>query len=172
MFADVKSRVGSSATDKTACVGVGSYWEPDTTSEMVTIRNTIAAGCRDYGFVVPGHSCDEENTSFVDNVAHSGKRSGARIYPHGDGSQLECFQGSRFSAYHNVEQGLLTRENSAEIKMSNMTFIANRLGWNINGVSKTQIKVKDIHTYAEPIDQVPSSCGDVYGFWATAAASS
>lgn len=162
--------MGITALDRTACVGVGSYWEPDTTSEDVTIKNSTAAGCRDYGFVVPGQSCDEdENTSFVDNVAHSSTRFGIRIYPHADGSQDTCLKGSRNAAYHNVEMGLFVRAKVAEVRMTNMTMIANRLGWTVIGHNDGQVNVDDIHTYAEPSDQVPSSCGNVYGFTASAA---
>lgn len=44
--------------DKEACVAVCSYMTEGSKCTDVQIKNSIAAGCKFGGFVVPGYDCD------------------------------------------------------------------------------------------------------------------
>lgn len=118
--------------DKWACVAVCSYFEKDLTCSNVVVQNNIAAGCKFAGFVAPGHTCGSYETAdqnFKGNVAHSIEGHGARIYPNPSvTAHSTCYEGSHFAAYKVQEQGVITHDNSLEIRMTSMTFADNESG--------------------------------------------
>ena len=117
---------GDKTLDKEACVAYCSYWEPNRCFDN-QLTNSIAAGCAFAGFVAPGHDCDDNSSViFRDNVAHSGERVGAHIYPNPAlGSSGTCYKGSHFSAYKNRDGGLTTMYKTQEMRMHDMVFIDN-----------------------------------------------
>lgn len=126
---DVGKRVwegGDNTLDKEACVAFCSYWEPNMCQDS-KVTNSIAAGCAFAGFVAPGHGCnDDSSEKFRNNVAHSGERVGAHIYPDpADPSSNSCYEGSYFKAYKNRDGGLTTMYNTQDLRMSQMTFVDN-----------------------------------------------
>jgi hypothetical protein len=129
---DVQKRVwsgGDGTIDKEACVAYCSYWEPNRCFDN-SLTNSIAAGCAFAGFVAPGHACDDYDSNiFRNNVAHSGERVGAHIYPNpAISSSSSCYKGSHFSAYKNRDGGLTTMYQTANLQMHDMTFIDNEKG--------------------------------------------
>jgi hypothetical protein len=69
--------------DKTACIDVCAYNEPEFGCSNITLTNTVVSGCKYAGFIVPGHKCGASATQtlFRNNVAHSISGAGALIYP-------------------------------------------------------------------------------------------
>ncbi len=59
--------------DKTACVDVCGYFEPEYGCGNITLTNSVVSGCKYAGFIVPGHACGQSATQtlFKNNVAHS-----------------------------------------------------------------------------------------------------
>lgn len=150
-----------------ACVTIGAYFSPnDDALSGVVIKNSISAGCKFAGFIAPGHECGATNENFFDNVAHSVSAMGARIYPHGDGSQSACYQGSLFSAHHCGEHGVIAHDASDEIRFTDMVFADNVLGIMLIAAEESLVKFDTIHIYGET-DMPTSSCPDRLGFMAT-----
>ena len=173
--ADVQKREwtgGDNTLDKEACVAYCSYWEPDRCSNN-QLTNSIAAGCAFAGFVAPGHDCDDnESMVFRNNVAHSGERVGAHIYPDPSlSSSGSCYKGSHFSAYKNRDGGLTTMYNTQDLRMEHMTFIDNQKGVCLQTAGEREnirISMSDVDIYGEDDNSdVPDGqskyCADKYG---------
>ena len=108
------------------------------------MTNNIVAGAPWAGFTAMGHDCgDYSGDGFKGNVAHSiggkGGGMGAIIYP--DPSRptqaTSCFEGSYFSAYKCVREGVFTYTRNAGVKFSFMTSIDNVLGFGVQAASGT-----------------------------------
>ena len=172
---DVQKRVwtgGDQTLDKEACVAYCSYWEPNRCFDN-SLTNSIAAGCAFAGFVAPGHACDDyDSTIFRGNVAHSGERVGAHIYPNpAISSSSSCYKGSHFSAYKNRDGGLTTMYNTQNLQMHDMTFIDNEKGVCLQTAGEREriiIEMRDVEIYGEDSNSdVPDGqeryCADKYG---------
>ena len=153
---DVQHRywtAGDGLLDKEACVAYCSYWEPNRCFDN-SLTNSIAAGCAYAGFIAPGHACDDnDSTIFRGNVAHSGERVGAHIYPNpAISSSSSCYKGSHFSAYKNRDGGLTTMYDTANLQMHDMTFIDNAKGVCLQTGGEREriiIEMKDVEIYGE-----------------------
>lgn len=172
---DVMKRVwqiNGKAIDLEACVAFCSLPDP-TQCFNSGITNSIAAGCAYAGFVAPGHACDDsESTIFRGNVAHSGERSGAHIYPNpAISSSSRCYQGSHFAAYKNRDGGLVTAYETRDLRIHDMTFIDNQRGISVNTAGENptmRISMTDIEIYGEDDnldapDGQGAYCPDKYG---------
>jgi len=155
--ADVVSRVneaGDKFVDREACVAYCSYFEPDTGCSGSKVINSISAGCPYTGFTAPGHACDDYTTeTFKNNVAHSGERTGAHIYPDpSDPNSSNCYEGSYFKAYKNRDGGLTTLYTTLDQRMRYMTFFDNQLGMTLQSAGERDelyISMRDIVIYGE-----------------------
>ena len=172
---DVQKRdwtAGDGRADKEACVAYCSYWEPNRCFDN-SLTNSIAAGCAYAGFVAPGHACDDyDSTIFRGNVAHSGERVGAHIYPNpAISSSSSCYKGSHFSAYKNRDGGLTTMYSTQNLQMHDMTFIDNEKGVCLQTAGEREriiIEMRDVEIYGEDNNSdVPDGqeryCADKYG---------
>ena len=142
-----------SIIDKVACVAYCSYWNGDRCFDN-SLTNSIAAGCPYAGFVAPGHAFDDNDSNiFRGNVAHSGERVGALIYPNpAISSSSSCYKGSHFSAYKNRDGGLSTMYDTAHLLMHDMTFIDNASGVCLQTGGEREriiIEMKDVEIYGE-----------------------
>jgi len=54
--------VGHGLRDKESCVSICSFLGPDSACKDVKVSNSIAGGCIESGFVVPGHDCGESDS--------------------------------------------------------------------------------------------------------------
>lgn len=175
--ADVTKREwtgGDNTLDKEACVAFCSYWEPNSCFRN-QLTNSIAAGCAFAGFVAPGHDCGyaESNNVFQNNVAHSGERVGAHIYPDPAASRhSSCYEGSNFAAYKNRDGGLTTMYKTADLRMSSMTFIDNEKGVCLQTAGEREdirISMSNVEIYGEtdnedaPQDQAPYCPDEKFG---------
>lgn len=154
--ADVTKRVWTAMDnmlDKEACVAFCSYWEPNSCRDS-SVTNSIAAGCAFAGFIAPGNDCDDTDTvKFSGNVAHSGERVGAHIYPDPSSSRSgSCYEGSNFSAYKNRDGGLTTMYKTADLRMRDMTFVDNEKGVCLQTAGEREqisISMTDVKIYGE-----------------------
>jgi hypothetical protein len=130
---------------------------PDYCKDL-TIINNIAAGANYSGYGVQGHSCkdgvdDNSDNSFRNNIAHSINGIGAIIYPAAAyDDHVNCFEGSHFIAYKNVEIGAFTYFESKEVRFSDMILIDN--GWSISTMlgmfgDKLMLKMNNIKIFGE-----------------------
>ena len=130
-----------------------SYWEPNKCLES-SVKNSIAAGCAFAGFVAPGDDCGSSKPShFSGNVAHSGERVGAHIYPDPSSpSSSSCYEGSNFAAYKNRDGGLTTMYKTKTLKMHDMTFIDNEKGVCLQTAGEGEdilIEFRDVEIFVE-----------------------
>lgn len=150
-----------------------SYWEPNKCYRS-GITNSIAAGCAFAGFVAPGHDCGDSASSnkFRGNVAHSGERVGAHIYPDpAISSHSSCYEGSNFAAYKNRDGGLTTMYNTQDLRMRDMTFIDNKSGVCLQTAGEREnikISMTNVEIYGEDDnldapDGQAAYCADKWG---------
>lgn len=103
----------------------------------ITVNYNIAAGITQAGFWAMALNCDEENTHFLGNVAHS--VAGLNAGGHGaiffnDKSKpiqtSECYSASYFTAYKCAQLGATSHVgNTVEVQYHHMTMIDNAEGF-------------------------------------------
>jgi len=65
VVADTATRpasAGHGLKDKEACVAICSFFGPDSACKDVKVSNSIAGGCIEAGWIVPGHDCGESDS--------------------------------------------------------------------------------------------------------------
>ena len=95
-----------------------------------SITNNIVAAASFAGYVVYGHDCYKyKQKIFKNNIAHSIDGSGAVIFPDpGSQNQLQCMEGSFFTAYKNRYDGAVSSFATPSLKYTSMIFIDNGIG--------------------------------------------
>lgn len=106
------------------------------------VTNNIVAGAAYAGYTAMGHDCgDYSGDSFKDNVAHSIRGlqggAGAIIYPDParPAQATSCYEGSYFTAYKCLRQGVTSYSRAASVRYSFMTSIDNALGFGMQAAS-------------------------------------
>lgn len=180
---DIKRRllnINLSTIDKEAGVAFCSFTNGEKCFRS-SIKNSIVAGVIYGGFVVPGRTCNgTPNIEFHNNVGHSNDGSGAYIFPDpaSSGSNL-CYQASHYFAYKNRDTPLTTHYNSADIRISDMTFIDGQKGVSIaNGGGDWDeciVRMTNINIFGESDENFDCPDGQQgyitskYGFMTTSA---
>lgn len=100
------------------------------TSCDLQVTNSIAAGCPWAGFVVPGHDCDDdEDTSFINNVAHSTESVGILMAP--PSSDNGCIENAHNAAYKTGRQSFGFAYKATEARFRDVTAIDSHIGLTI-----------------------------------------
>jgi len=98
----------------------------------ISIVNNVASGAPFTGFAAYAHKCeDQKQIVFRDNVAHSNRDTGAIIFANlSDSDQKDCMEASRFSAYKNGLDGIVSFHDvgAKKVLFTKMVLIDNGFG--------------------------------------------